>query len=277
MTSGVNDVGLVVKDMVLLRLIGAGTYSRVYLAKHLNTCQNYAVKKIIRHPSSLEWNALKRLRNHRNIVQFIDTFEEHENRFLVLEYCYCNLSEYILEYSLEASQITDLYQQLVSAVIAMHETGISHRDLKPENCFLTCYGKETCLKVGDFGLCSMESMSNAYGLGSRRYMSYECYNPPFSKSIPFETRPSDIWSLGVILLNLITKKCPWERPTFSDPYFRYHIYTQCPDSFIQVFQVSHQVAKLLRRIFSLVPQVRPTAKELFFLVVSLESKYSDRA
>jgi serine/threonine protein kinase len=268
-----NDVGLVVKDLVFLRLIGAGTYSRVYLAKHLNTCQNFAVKKIIRHPTSMEWKALKKLSDHRNIVQFIDTFEENTDRFLVLEYCYCNLSEYILESSLDESQITNLYQQLVYAVIAMHEKGIYHRDLKPENCFLTFYGKQVCLKVGDFGLCTMDSMTNAYGLGSRRYMSYECYNPPFSKSICFESWPSDIWSLGIILLNLITKKCPWERPTFSDPYFRYHIYVQSPDSFTQVFQVTIPVAQLLRRIFSLVPQVRPTAKELSILFQSLGNKY----
>jgi len=111
--------------------------------------------------------------------------------------------------------LSSMFSQMCDAVEACHAHKVFHRDIKPENFMVTpCWmttasGKRKCkvvVKLMDFGLSTTEVVSTMSDVGSRPYMSYECRNNVASSYCP---RGADIWSLGIVLLNMIYHCAPW--------------------------------------------------------------------
>lgn len=153
---------------------------------------------------------------HPNIVNLIHSFETDAHLYLVLEYCsHGDLYEAIRTGCgpLETEHVRRFMLELVDAVSYMHGKGIYHRDIKPENVFLTESGT---MKLGDFGLATMDKWSYETTVGSDRYMSPEQYD---SAGAGYSPAQADIWAIGICLLNILFSRNPFSTPTEADPLF----------------------------------------------------------
>jgi serine/threonine protein kinase len=125
--------------------------------------------------------------------------------YLVMEYC-CNgtLYDFIRNKKVKSDhQASRLFYQIVSAVKYCHEKGVAHRDLKTLNVLLDI---ENNIKICDFGLC-------IYFIGKEKVKTFfgsPCYSSPEClQHVEYDAQKADVWSLGVILYELIVGKLPW--------------------------------------------------------------------
>lgn len=111
--------------------------------------------------------------------------------------------------------IASMFAQMCDAVAACHAAGVAHRDIKPEN-FIVTDGwvdgpdgrkeRRVVVKLTDFGLATTDIESADMECGSAPYMSYECRNNLAPTYFP---RPADVWSLGIVLINMLYHRNPW--------------------------------------------------------------------
>lgn len=99
-----------------------------------------------------------------------------------------------------------IFRQLLEAFKELNKNNIMHRDLKPDNIFFS----EGKVKLGDFGFCKMLEMNMAQTmLGSPIYMAPEILKEEIY------TLKADIWSLGVVLFEMLFGYCPFESSSIS--------------------------------------------------------------
>ena len=122
---------------------------------------------------------------------------------------------------------------MCEAVAVCHDAGVSHRDIKPEN-FICCdsielenaaegdldFGpqakRKVVVKLTDFGLATTDEESGDVECGSKPYMSYECRN---NLGPTYYPPAADVWSLGIVLINMLFHRNPWKDPTEGDVNF----------------------------------------------------------
>ncbi|KAL8829476.1 MAG: hypothetical protein Q9170_006148 [Blastenia crenularia] len=205
-----------------------GSFGMVFLAKDRQTGESVAIKCLSRTSTSdqqslpvsedhtVELACHHRLGRHPSIVSLIHSFETEAHIYLVLEFCSMgDLYEAINigRGPLETENVREFMLQLVNAVDFMHSKGIYHRDIKPENIFLAQDGS---MKLGDFGLATIDSWSYESSVGSDRYMAPEQYDGAESGYSPAK---ADIWAIGICLLNVLFSKNPFVTPTESDKLY----------------------------------------------------------
>ncbi|MDQ3912403.1 MAG: protein kinase [Actinomycetota bacterium] len=202
----------------LTKLIGSGEMAEVYLAQDQELDRNVAFK-VLRNQYSDERfvERFKRearnaaLLSHPNIVQIYDQGETEDGAYyIVMERVpEGNLKERILrEGSLPASVATAIALQVAKALQAAHERGVIHQNVKPQNILLTESGDA---KVADFGLIgalSAVTMTQESPIpGTTRYLSPEqTLGQPASPQ-------SDLYSLGVVLYEMLTGELPHDTET----------------------------------------------------------------
>jgi serine/threonine protein kinase len=216
----------------IIRHLGAGGMGEVYLAEDTTLCRNVALKFLPAHLSAHE-EQMRRFQqearaasalNHPNILT-VHEMREHEGRhFIVMEY----VEGETLRQKMKLSQLTlaeklDLAIQVAEALNAAHTAGIIHRDIKPENIMIRPDGY---VKVLDFGLAKLtlervdtdleattkelvETLSGVV-MGTVRYMS-----PEQARGLKLDQR-TDVWSLGVILYEMLAGRAPFNRATNAD-------------------------------------------------------------
>ncbi|XP_073990439.1 calcium/calmodulin-dependent protein kinase I isoform X4 [Rhodnius prolixus] len=161
----------------------------------------YAVKMIDKKAlkgkeDSLE-NEIKVLRRltHPNIVQLLETFEDKQKVYLIMELVTGGeLFDRIVEKgSYTEKDASDLIRQVLEAVNYMHEQGVVHRDLKPENLLYYSPDEDSKIMISDFGLSKMEDSGiMATACGTPGYVAPEVLaQKPYGKAV-------DVWSIGVI-------------------------------------------------------------------------------
>ncbi|GLB37279.1 putative protein tyrosine kinase [Lyophyllum shimeji] len=111
--------------------------------------------------------------------------------------------------------ISSMFSQMCDAVAACHAQQVFHRDIKPENFIVTDgwttlpdgrQERKVIVKLTDFGLSTTDLRSSDMDCGSAPYMSYECRN---NVSPTYRPRAADVWSLGIVLINMLYHSNPW--------------------------------------------------------------------
>ncbi|KAL5514382.1 hypothetical protein ACEPAG_2470 [Sanghuangporus baumii] len=264
----------------LKKLLGYGTWSAVYLAEcttmesHYNMDQLYAVKCMIpRRMTPWQQKAISQeVRLHRHcasvsssilkVVKVID--DEHTGlKYIVTEYCEGgDLSNLIQQQKKENTtkddeRIRRIFLQVLEAVNTCHEEGVYHRDLKPENIMLKKKGNKAVL--GDFGFATTNEHTRDLGIGSEPYMAPELIT---RSSVPISSPHTDIWALGIILVNLITGCYPWRKATAEDRVFQWY---SCNDRnllYRNLEGISCETNDILKSIFRFRPHQRISIREL---------------
>ena len=219
-------IGKKVLNYQIEKLIGVGGMGSVYLASNENIDQKVAIKvlnenlsssTIIRQKFKEEAKMLCSL-DHSNIVKFLNFVENDEGIFLIMEYIDgITLEEFINKKNglIIEERVYDLFDQILSAFSYAHKKGIVHRDIKPANILLTADNDgEFLVKVMDFGIARIISESNEleknWIVGTPSYMS------PEQVTGDEVDQRSDIYSLGVLLHEMLTGRTPYDATTLSE-------------------------------------------------------------
>ncbi|KNE99253.1 RAN protein kinase [Puccinia striiformis f. sp. tritici PST-78] len=258
-----------------MSVLGLGAYGVVYLARDLTSPDMeqpklYAVKALNKIGLDARQKSFQRREialhslasSHPSIVTLHAVIESPSCIFVILDYCPDgDLFGMITEkqrYLGKTDAIKSVFMQIIEAVQFCHRLGISHRDLKPENILCKKQGDDVVL--ADFGLATAEKTSSDFGCGSTFYMSPECQGGLFERLGAYSTLHNDIWSLGVILVNLTCGRNPWKQACPSDETFR--AYLANPDFLRSILPISEGCNSILKRIFSLNPVARISLDEL---------------
>jgi len=225
-------VGTVIKKNFAIReLLGEGGMGKVYLGEQLSLKKPVAIKILKRELSQgetfarrFEREALAASRlHHPNSIQIIEFGRaEGGDLFLVMEYLRgVDLAVLLVkDFPFTPQRILDILGQVAGALVEAHAQGVIHRDLKPENIMVEkTRGGRDFVKVLDFGLAQIiapgtktqERLTDT-GLicGTPEYMS-----PEQARGEDLDPR-SDIYSLGVILYQMLTGRLPFEAPNPID-------------------------------------------------------------
>ncbi len=199
----------------ILRTLGEGGMGIVYLALQKPLNRKVAIKSIapylarepaVRSRFATEASVLARL-NHPNIVTLYDYIEEEGALYLIMEYVEGQpLSDLLQGGPLSLDLIQRYFTQVLEAFQYAHQEGVVHRDIKPANIMITAGGR---VKILDFGVARLlqtdHSMTRTgMRLGTLLYMS-----PEQIKGERDITARSDIYSLGVVLYEMLTGKPPY--------------------------------------------------------------------
>ena len=202
----------------IIRSLGEGGMANVYLAHDMVLDRDVSVKLLrldLRDDPSTkrrfhrEAMAATQL-NDPHIVGIYDVGEDHGLQYMVMQYVKgTDLKAYIKKhYPIPLPQVIDIMEQVLSAVTTAHAHGIIHRDLKPQNILID---ENKNVKITDFGIAvavSQDSLTQTNTLmGSVHYLS------PEQARGSIATKQSDIYSLGIILFELLTGKVPFEGET----------------------------------------------------------------
>lgn len=202
----------------IIRSLGEGGMANVYLAHDIVLDRDVSVK-LLRLDLRDDPNTKRRFHreamaatqlNDPHIVGIYDVGEDHGLQYMVMQYVKgTDLKAYIKKhYPIPLPQVIDIMEQVLSAVATAHAHGIIHRDLKPQNILID---ENKNVKITDFGIAvavSQDSLTQTNTLmGSVHYLS------PEQARGSIATKQSDIYSLGIILFELLTGKVPFEGET----------------------------------------------------------------
>jgi len=209
-----NLVGYTLSSRYEIReIIARGGMATVYLAKDLRLDREVAVKIIHPHLSEdpvfrdkffREARMLAKV-NHANLVNIFDQGDDQGHAFIVLELVQgITLRDAIKDFgALGTPQVLQVSKAMLSALAQAHASGVVHRDLKPENVLLSDDGR---IKVTDFGLARELSANTDTGslVGTVAYLA-----PEVIRKGKAET-PSDIYSFGIMLYEMLTGEQPFQ-------------------------------------------------------------------
>ena len=203
-------------DFNFLKELGEGSFGKVLLVQHKKTNAKYALKVVDKQHVLTEPDKSSFLReveinykiNHPNIVKLFGHFEDNECCYLLMEYIGGgDLFSYIPvngKSILKPEQAASIIKDVISAVYYIHHMNppIMHRDIKPENVLIT---SDLKAKLTDFGLCAyiQPGILRKSTCGSPIYMSPEMIDKTG------HNEKIDIWSIGVLLFELLTGDQAW--------------------------------------------------------------------
>jgi 5'-AMP-activated protein kinase catalytic alpha subunit len=245
------------------KLLGHGSFAKVYQAKNVKTNEIVAIKVIdkekimkgglISHIKN-EISILRRVR-HPNIVQLFEVMATKSKIYFVMEYVKGGeLFNKVAKGRLKEEIARKYFQNLISAVGFCHSRGVYHRDLKPENILLDEDGE---LKVSDFGLSTISEQIKGDGLfhtfcGTPAYVA-----PEVLRQKGYDAAKVDIWSCGVILFVLMAGYLPFHDVNIMELYKKiYKGEFRCPRWF------SPDLSRLLKRLLDINPKTRITIPEI---------------
>jgi eukaryotic-like serine/threonine-protein kinase len=256
----------------IIKLIGGGGMANVYLAHDMILDREVAIK-MLRMDFANEEEFIKRFQReaqsatslvHPNIVSIYDVGEEDDLYYIVMEYVQgMTLKQYIQQHSpVGVDQALEIMKQLTLAISHAHQNHIVHRDIKPHNILVD---KEGTVKITDFGIAmalSATSITQTNSvLGSVHYLS------PEQARGGMATKKSDIYSLGIVMFELLTGRLPFSGESAVSIALK-HLQSETPS---------------LRRWNSDIPQsvenivLKATAKDPFRRYESLEEMDDDLA
>ena len=202
----------------IIRTIGEGGMANVFLA-HDTILQRDVAVKILRGDLAADEKFVRRFQreaisasslSHPNIVEMYDVGEDEGQYFIVMEYVNGKTLKSLIKKrgALTLPEVIDIMLQLTSAISCAHESYIIHRDIKPQNVMILEDGR---VKITDFGIAlalnSTELTQTNSVMGSVHYL------PPEQANGTGSTVKSDIYSLGILMYELLTGKIPFKGET----------------------------------------------------------------
>ncbi len=199
----------------IIRSIGEGGMANVYLAQDTILDRKVAVK-ILRGDLAEDEKFVRRFQreaisasslNDPNIVEVYDVGEDNGKYFIVMEYVQgLTLKQLIKKRgSLTLPEVQDIMLQLTSAVAHAHESYIIHRDIKPQNVIILEDGR---VKIMDFGIAV--ALNAGEFTQTNSVMGTVYYIPPEQANGGAATVKSDIYSLGILMYELVTGHVPFK-------------------------------------------------------------------
>ena len=303
------------KKYQILKVIGDGTYGKVYAGINKETNEKVAIKILKNKMSSWEecilQNEVRFLGklNNENIVKLLEVNREQNNDVsYIFELCDCNLFEFIEKHRkqkmfISEAKVRNIVYQITSGIKYLHSKNIMHRDLKPENILMIL--NNNLVKIADFGTAKEipEFKDNALTdyVCTRWYRAPECA----LKSNNYNEK-IDVWAIGCIMAELYTLKPIFPGIDEFDQLNKILKITGTPEygdwpegiSLSQkhnirlpqfnkgnlkevVFNANDDAIDFLERIFELNPEKRPSASELlkhpYFTEIQRPGSYSYQA
>ncbi len=199
----------------IIKILGEGGMANVYLAYDTILDRKVAVK-ILRGDLSTDDKFVRRFQrealaasslSHPNIVEMYDVGEDDGNFYIVMEYIEGkNLKQLIKKRGgLTLSEVVDIMNQLTDGLSHAHDSYIIHRDIKPQNILILDNG---LVKITDFGIAMALNSSQLTQTNS--IMGSVHYLPPEQAVGKGATIKSDVYSLGILMYELLTGKLPFK-------------------------------------------------------------------
>ena len=202
----------------LVEFVGKGGMALVYRAIDKRTGHDVAVK-ILRPEYNQDAEFCTRFdreavaaskMSHHNIVNLLDVGQDDNMRYLVMEYVRGRTLKDVIKQNgpLKPAVAAQVAIRILSALQHAHKNGIIHRDIKPQNILVHSDG---LIKVGDFGIARVVG-SNTISTDDVVMGSVHYFSPEQAKGEPV-TAASDLYSVGVVLYEMLTGKPPFDGET----------------------------------------------------------------
>ena len=199
----------------IVKTIGEGGMANVYLANDTILDRKVAVK-VLRGDLSADDKFIRRFErealsvsnlSHPNIVEVYDVGVEDGSHYIVMEYIEGKTLKQLLKKreSLTLSEVIDIMTQLTDGIAHAHDSYIIHRDIKPQNIMIEDDGR---IKITDFGIAMALNATQVTQTNS--VMGSVHYLPPEQASGKSATIKSDIYSLGIMMYELLTGNVPFK-------------------------------------------------------------------
>ena len=198
----------------IMKTIGEGGMANVYLAYDTILDRNVAVK-VLRGDLATDEKFVRRFQrealsasslSHPNIVEVYDVGEDNGSYYIVMEYIKGKHLKQLLKQrgKLTLTEVVDIMLQITDGMSAAHDKYIIHRDIKPQNIMILENG---LIKITDFGIAM--ALNSTQLTQTNSVMGSVHYLPPEQASGKGATIQSDVYSMGILMYELLTGELPF--------------------------------------------------------------------
>ena len=267
-----------INDYEIIKEIGKGSFSNVFLVKKKINQKEYALKKVNlsgmstkeRENAIKEVNFLAEIKDS-NVIGYEESFYDNNMSilYLVMEYAsYGDLNKIItnnnkLKIYFSESELLNIYLQIASGLKAIHSKHIIHRDLKSANIFIT-QKNDLILKIGDFNVSKKIDYFNLKNTqtGTPYYASPEIW-----ENKPYDLK-SDIWSLGCLFYEIASLTTPFKGLNMKELFecIEKGIFAPLPK------QYSNNITKLIKMCLRHNADMRPDSAHVKYFIENLKSE-----
>ena len=247
-------------DLVILKELGRGSTSSVFLAENSSRTIKVAIKNISKAFLDSQSNLYNLYRevtinkklNHPNVCRLLYLYEDAENVSIVFEYLSDNSLLKVLSRakSFSESSCKFFIYNLIKTLAYLHEQRIVHRDIKLENIMIVDV-KSLDFKLIDFGLAFIEGESNLRKCGTPGYMA-----PEMLRGEDYDSK-IDIFSIGIVLYTLLHGRLPFNGSNIKvimNKNLKCHITYNS--------SISQDAKDILQQMLNPEPKLRPSTSEL---------------
>lgn len=220
-----------------------------------------------------------------HVLPLQEIIDDDSYLFIVSKFCEGDLYQAIWHhriYQRNDALIKKTFVDILDGVYACHSRGVFHRDLKPEN--ILCKQGGNGIRIADFGLATRKRICRGTRCGTPDYMSPgqspplfhpRCTNASLEQwsedHIVYYPSLTDIWSLGIILVNLVTGRRPWKTARASNVDFR--AFLEDEDYLYNTFPISWALNQVLKWILCPNPMDRPQILQIRQTILNMDTFY----
>lgn len=244
----------------IIKSIGEGGMANVYLAYDTILDRNVAVK-VLRGDLSSDEKFVRRFQrealsasslSHPNIVEVYDVGEDNNQYYIVMEYIEGKQLKDVLRKrgKLTITEVIDIMQQIADGLSVAHDSYIIHRDIKPQNIMILENG---LVKITDFGIAM--AMNSTQLTQTNSVMGSVHYLPPEQANGSGSTLKSDIYSMGILMYELLTGKLPYKGENAVEIALK-HLKEPLPSIRDEIPDISQSVENVILRATAKNPKNR---------------------